>query len=95
MHPLVFALLFLRPDPVIEDTVEGVPRYRLLPRDAIPAIRNPSFVSAAEARAFMRDEEPVMGLVLGGEVRAYPLWLLDGHEIVNDTVGKVPVAVTW
>ncbi len=43
----------------------------------------------------MRPEELVLGLSINGDHRAYSLPFLSSHEIVNDTVGGVPVAVTW
>ncbi len=64
------------------------------PKDGIPSIDRPQFVSVAEAR-HMKDVEPVVGLVLAGEARAYPVSVLMWHEIVNDTIGGVPVAVTY
>lgn len=69
----------------------------VLPKDAIPAIFNPEFVSGSEADAQMRDNEPVLGIVdpVTGEAKAYSLWQLDRHEIVNDRLGGKPVAVTW
>lgn len=66
----------------------------VLPKDAIPAIFEPRFVEAAAAQG-LRDGEMVLGLALGGEARAYPTALLSSHEIVNDTAGGRPVAVTW
>ena len=68
----------------------------LLPKDAIPAIRNPKplLVPANEVKR-VRDADQVLALSLGGESRAYPIPFLSWHEIVNDTVGGVPVAVTW
>ena len=63
--------------------------------DAIPAILAPEFVSASEAEASMRPNEQVLVLSLNGEHRAYPITTLSRHEIVNDVVGGVPVAVTW
>ena len=67
----------------------------ILPRDAIPAITDPQFVSSAEARAWMVPSEKVIGLDIGGETKAYPINMLSRHEIVDDVVGGVPVAVTW
>jgi hypothetical protein len=64
-----------------------------LPRDAIPAIDAPAFVPVDAAELPAR--EPVIGLVIGGDARAYPLRILIWHEIVNDVVGDVPVAVTY
>ena len=67
----------------------------VLPRDAIPSIDNPQFLDADAASEFMSDGHLVIGLSAGGEHRAYSTAFLSGHEIVNDTVGGAPVAVTW
>ncbi len=65
------------------------------PRDGIPPIDQPSFVSPKEADAWIEDQEPVLFLRIGDDVRAYPLQILTWHEIVNDDVGGVPVTVTF
>ncbi|MHA1537365.1 MAG: DUF3179 domain-containing protein [Alphaproteobacteria bacterium] len=66
------------------------------PKDGIPSIDAPKFVSPAEAaRGGLVDREPVITVAIEGDVRAYPLRILIWHEIVNDTVGGVPVAVTF
>jgi Protein of unknown function (DUF3179) len=65
------------------------------PRDGIPSIDNPRFVSVQEADEFIEDGEFVVGLNINGDIRAYPLQILVWHEIVNDNVGGVPVAVTY
>ena len=65
------------------------------PKDGIPAIDNPQFTSVKEADTWLKPVEPVLALQAGDEVRAYPLQILIWHEIVNDTVGGVPVAVTF
>ena len=64
----------------------------LLGFDGIPAILEPDFVTAPAAEAWM---EPVLGLSINGDHRAYSVRMLSRHEIVNDVVGGVPVAVTW
>ncbi|MEQ8664257.1 MAG: DUF3179 domain-containing protein [Rhodospirillales bacterium] len=64
------------------------------PKDGIPAIDDPTFVDVKDAEG-LSDTEPVVGLVLGGEAKAYPLRILTWHEIVNDTIGDTPVAVTY
>ena len=64
------------------------------PRDGIPAIDQPVFVAGNSAR-FLRDDDLVVSFSEGGETRAYPLRILVWHEIVNDTVGGRPVAVTY
>ncbi len=98
MLPLLLAVAltsaFAQPswDEVV--TIDGDPVLRGLPKDAIPAIDRPAFVPARDA-TWMRDEEPVIGVDVDGIARAYPAWLLDGHEIVNDTIGGRVIAVTW
>jgi hypothetical protein len=67
----------------------------LLGKDAIRAIDSPSFVSGFEALDQMRPDETVLGLVIDGDVRAYPTTILSRHEIVNDVVGGKPLAITW
>lgn len=65
------------------------------PRDGIPSIDNPQFVSPDEAGDWLADNEPVIFLEVNGDARAYPLQILTWHEIVNDTVGDVPVTITF
>lgn len=67
----------------------------LLPKDAIPAIDNPEFVSAEEAESFYFPDERVIGVVFEGDARVYSIPLLSSYEIVNDTVGGREIAVTW
>ena len=64
------------------------------PPDGIPSIDDPSLLSAGEVD-FLEDNEPVLALTVNGESRAYPVQIMMWHEIVNDTVGGVPVAVTY
>lgn len=64
---------------------------RVLPRDAIPSVDDPTFGSDY----FGEDGDDVVVLELEGEVRAYPVRILDFHEVVNDRVGTQRVAVTW
>jgi hypothetical protein len=65
----------------------------VLPRDGIPAIFTPRFVSAG--KAWIADAEYVIGYAHAGEAHAYPVGMLDGREIVNDVVGGQKIAVTW
>jgi len=67
----------------------------LLPRDAIPAIDNPQFLSSQEADEFYEPKELVLGVTFDGDARAYSVPFLSSHEIVNDTVGGEKIAVTW
>ncbi len=62
--------------------------------DGIPALTNPRLV-VASAAAYLTPEEPVFGLAVNGDARAYPLRILDWHEMVNDRVGGVPIALAY
>ncbi|MGR4001309.1 MAG: DUF3179 domain-containing protein [Alphaproteobacteria bacterium] len=63
------------------------------PKDGIPAIDDPQFEVAKQVS--IGETEPLIRLSVGGETRAYPLRVLIWHEIVNDTIGGLPVAVTY
>jgi hypothetical protein len=79
----------------VEFEYDGDPVYTVIPPGAIPAIDDPKFVSGEEADKQMAPDEPVFGIVMGDEKRAYSLWQLDHHEIVNDSMGGVAFAATW
>ncbi len=64
------------------------------PKDGIPSIDRPEFIAVSEVED-LAPTEPVVGLTVNGEARAYPLRILTWHEIVNDTIGGKPVAVTY
>jgi hypothetical protein len=74
----------------LDQIVSGGP-----PPDGIPSIDNPKFISVQEASKFLEDSELVLGLNINGDIRAYPLQILVWHEIVNDEIGSIPVAVTY
>ena len=67
----------------------------VLARDAIDAILDPRFVRGAEAEAQVVASSRVIGLSINGDHRAYSTAQLSSREVVNDTVGGVPVVVTW
>jgi hypothetical protein len=69
--------------------------YQVLPLGAIPAIDDPEFVTGEAADAQMKPEEPVLGVVLRDTARAYSLWQLDHHELVNDEIEGTAIAATW
>jgi hypothetical protein len=73
-----------------DDILSGGP-----PRDGIPSIDRPKFISPETANEWLSDQEPVISFQLNGDIRAYPLKILTQHEIVNDEVGGVPVVVTF
>jgi Protein of unknown function (DUF3179) len=65
------------------------------PKDGIRAIDRPEFVGVDAADGWLKPREPVIFFVHGNDARAYPLQILIWHEIVNDTVGGLPVAITF
>ncbi len=64
------------------------------PKDGIPPIDKPKFIAVVNETE-LTDRDPVIGLSINGDARAYPLRILTWHEIVNDTVGGKAVAVTY
>ncbi|MDR4470150.1 MAG: DUF3179 domain-containing protein [Nitrospira sp.] len=73
----------------LDQLVDGGPG-----KDGIPAILNPKFISATDA-TFLHDDDRVLGLTAGTEAKAYPIKILNWHEIVNDTIGGKAVVVTY
>jgi hypothetical protein len=73
----------------LEEILGGGP-----PRDGIPSIDSPKFILAAEADWLFPDSR-IIDLDVEGDIRVYPLAILNWHEIVNDTVGGVPVSITF
>ncbi len=67
----------------------------VLPRDAIPAILEPEFLSVSEANKLYADSEPIIGVEIEGQAHAYSTVHLNHHEIVNDEVAGNKIAVTW
>lgn len=86
-----FGLLSTKGEPLIDPT-ELIDAASF---DGIPAISDPVRITAQQADTALTDTEQVMLVAHGGEVRAYPVRSLIRHEIVNDVVGGLPVAVTW
>ena len=64
------------------------------PKDGIPAILKPKFVKA-EGAAFLMGDDRVLGITRNGVAKAYPIKILNWHEIVNDTVGRMPVLISY
>lgn len=73
----------------IKEILSGGP-----PRDGIPSIDKPEFISAAKAD-YLKPDDRVIGIDFKGETRAYPIRILNWHEIVNDKVQGQAVAVTF
>ena len=64
-------------------------------RDGIPPIDDPKFTTPRDADQWLDSEEPVIAFDVNGDARAYPIQIITWHEIVNDVIGGVPVAVTF
>jgi len=64
------------------------------PRDGIPSIDKPKFISAKKAN-FLKPHDRVIGVEINGRARAYPIRILNWHEIVNDNFYGTPIAVTF
>lgn len=62
--------------------------------DGIPALDRPP-VLPAEKAGYLQPGEPVFGISIGGESRAYPLRIMDWHEMANDVVGGVPFSLAY
>lgn len=73
----------------VEQILHGGP-----PRDGIPALSDPKLVAAAQA-AYLKPHDRIVGIVLNGEARAYPIPILNWHEIVNDEINGQRFAVTY
>jgi len=65
-----------------------------VPFDGIPALDNAPIIPAADAH-YLTSDEPVFGLVVNGEARAYPLRIMDQHEMANDVIGGEPVSIAY
>ncbi len=80
------------PEPLIDpgQVISGGP-----PPDGIPPIDDPVFIEVSENLELLPGSEPVVVVDINGDARAYPVRAMVWHEIVNDTVGGVPVAVTY
>ena len=99
---IIFTVLLFLPFPVhaawdyskhsipVEDIRGGGP-----PKDGIPALFNPDYLTANEASKLLKPDEKVLGLTLKGVSRAYPIRIMSWHELVNDEIGGIPYLVSW
>jgi hypothetical protein len=80
------------PPPLVdpEEIISGGP-----PPDGIPPIEEPVFLPVVDALERLDPAEAVVALEIDGDARAYPVQVMIWHEIINDTVGGVPVSVTY
>jgi hypothetical protein len=66
-----------------------------VPVDGIPPLNDPAFISADSAAEWILPSDLVIGVEINGDARAYPRRIIDWHEMVNDTVGGVPVSLAY
>ena len=103
--PLLFLVSFSFADKFNEKVLNGfnlsnstIPTSKILsggpPRDGIPSLDNPKFVSANQAN-FLTAPDRVLGIVINDEARAYPIKILNWHEIVNDVIRGIPIVITY
>lgn len=76
----------------LDELLVGIPVSD--PRDRIPPIDDPNFDTVPNTD-WLEDQEPGVLIEIGDDARFYPLAVLTRHEIVNDEVGGIPVAVTY
>ncbi|MGH9425321.1 MAG: DUF3179 domain-containing protein, partial [Terriglobia bacterium] len=85
--------------PPFDITTRSVPKEALHdggpPKDGIPALDRPRFVTAGEAAAFLKDKDRVIGVYRNGETKAYPLKVMVWHELVNDEIEGEALAVSY
>lgn len=65
------------------------------PKDGIPALTKPKVETAKQADAWLNDQDQILGVVIGGKARAYPIRILNWHEIVNDKIGTQSLVMTY
>ena len=65
------------------------------PKDGIPALDAPKFVPADQVKGFLSDNDRVLGVAMHGVAKAYPIRILNWHEIVNDEINGHPITITW
>ena len=63
--------------------------------DGIPPLEHPDFVTPSDAAAWIGPKDRVIGVEINGDARAYPRRIIDWHEMVNDTVGGIPVSLAY
>ena len=63
-------------------------------KDGIPSLDNPELIPAGEA-SYMRGDDLIFGVAINGDVRAYPLRIMGWHEMFNEVIGGVPVALAY
>lgn len=76
-----------------------IPESRIIsggpPKDGIPALTHPKHETSHAASAWLKDDDLVLGITVNGEARAYPIRIMNWHEIVNDRIGSTSIVITY
>ena len=89
-----FNRFFNHPDLAHEIRLEEI-AWRGLPVDGVGALTDPKMAPSAIADSYLTPDELVLGVELNGDAKAYPLRILDWHEVINDVIGNTPVTVAY
>ncbi|MEM9782995.1 MAG: DUF3179 domain-containing (seleno)protein, partial [Pseudomonadota bacterium] len=89
--------IFLRPEHLTREAarirVEEI-AWGGVRKDGIPSLDDPKLIAAGDAD-YLRGDDKVFGVSINGDVRAYPLRIMGWHEMFNETIGGVPVALAY
>ena len=94
---LVLAFLLIAINIYSNGNAEPPFGIQAVPRDAFPVFDNPLMISPKEAeeRGIIFAKDAVIGVALGSEAKAYPVTVMGVHELGNDTINGIPIAVGW
>jgi hypothetical protein len=85
--------------PPFDVTIHDVPIEEILnggpPKDGIPALNTPRFISVSDGDKFLKKHDRVLAIEYNGVAKAYPIRILNWHEVVNDEFNGRAVVVTW
>ena len=73
----------------------AIPIIQDVPRDAIPPLNSPEYESSLEAERWIQNDDIVLGVEFAGDARAYPIKIMNWHEIVNETIGGRKIVITY
>lgn len=71
--------------------------YQAVPRDGFPVFDNPEMMTAEEAEreGVIYPRDPIIGVRHGNAAKAYPITIMGVHELGNDTIDGIPIAISW
>ena len=81
--------------PIFSEAHYDAHSRQVVPRDTFPVLNSPEMADASAGDEELRADEPVIGVALNGESKAYPISVMGRHELANDVIGNVPIAASW